>query len=216
MEDGGSGGSTALLIMRLNINLATQPYEDSQRFWLRWGSALAALGVVTVALLYLTLMGWLGARKDRKLIERYQTQIQACDKEKAAAQTLMNKPQNASLRDRSQFLNELFYRKAFSWTEVFEELERVMPPRVHVVSIHPELAVDNELAIRLVVAGDSRERALELVRKMESSKHFHQTEIEQESVETGQGRNSADAVKFDISALYVPGVQTRNQSEGAP
>ena len=202
--------------MRLDINLATQPYEDSQRFWLRWGSALAALGVVTVALLYLTLMGWLGARKDRKLIERYQTQIQACDKEKAAAQTLMNKPQNASLRDRSQFLNELFYRKAFSWTEVFEELERVMPPRVHVVSIHPELAIDNELAIRLVVAGDSRERALELVRKMESSTHFHQTEIEQESVENGQGRNSADAVKFDISALYVPGVQTRNQSEGAP
>jgi len=202
--------------MRLDINLATQPYEDSQRFWLRWGSALAALAVVTVALLYLTLMGWLGARKDRKLIERYQTQIQACDKEKAAAQTLMNKPQNASLRDRSQFLNELFYRKAFSWTEVFEELERVMPPRVHVVSIHPELAIDNELAIRLVVAGDSRERALELVRKMESSTHFHQTEIEQESVENGQGRNSADAVKFDISALYVPGVQTRNQSEGAP
>jgi len=202
--------------MRLDINLATQPYEDSQRFWLRWGSALAALGVVTVALLYLTLMGWLGARKDRKLIERYQTQIQACDKEKSAAQTLMNKPQNASLRDRSQFLNELFYRKAFSWTEVFEELERVMPPRVHVVSIHPELAIDNELAIRLVVAGDSRERALELVRKMESSTHFHQTEIEQESVENGQGRNSADAVKFDISALYVPGVQTRNQSEGAP
>jgi len=202
--------------MRLDINLATQPYEDSQRFWLRWGSALAALGIVTIALLYLTLMGWLGARKDRKLIERYQTQIRACDKEKAAAQTLMNKPQNTSLRDRSQFLNELFYRKAFSWTEVFEELERVMPPRVHVVSIHPELAIDNELAIRLVVAGDSRERALELVRKMESSTHFRQTEIEQESVETGQGRNSADAVKFDISALYVPGVETRNQSDGAP
>ena len=201
--------------MRLDINLATQPYEDSQRFWLRWGGALAALGIVTIALLYLTLMGWLGARKDRKLIERYQTQIRACDKEKAAAQTLMNKPQNTSLRDRSQFLNELFYRKAFSWTEVFEELERVMPPRVHVVSIHPELAIDNELAIRLVVAGDSRERALELVRKMEGSKHFRQTEIEQESVETGQGRNSADAVKFDISALYVPGVETRSQREGA-
>jgi len=202
--------------MRLDINLATQPYEDAQRFWLRWGSGLAALGVVTVALLYLTLMGWLGARKDRKLIEQYQTQIRACDKEKADAQALMNMTQNASVRDRSQFLNDLFYRKAFSWTQVFEELERVMPPRVHVVSIHPELAVDNELAIRLVVAGDSRERALELVRKMEASTHFHQTEIEQESIENEPGRNSADAVKFDINALYVPGVEAQNQTEGAP
>ncbi|HXY07179.1 MAG TPA: PilN domain-containing protein [Terriglobales bacterium] len=201
--------------MRLDINLATQPYEDAQRFWLRWGGGLAALGVVTAGLLYLTLVGWLGARKDRKLIDQYQSQIRACDREKAEAQALMNTSQNASVRDRSQFLNDLFYRKAFSWTQVFEELERVMPPRVHVVSIHPELAVDNELAIRLVVAGDSRERALELVRKMEASSHFHQIEIEQESVETGQGANTGDAVRFDISALYVPGVAGQNQA-GAP
>jgi type IV pilus assembly protein PilN len=128
----------------------------------------------------------------------------------------MNLAQNASTRDRSQFLNDLFYRKAFSWTEVFEELERVMPPRVHVVSIHPELAIDNELAIRLVVEGDSREKALELVRKMESSNHFHQTEIEQENVENGQGANSGGGVRFDISALYVPGVNMQNQPEGTP
>ena len=201
--------------MRLGINLATQPYEDSQQFWLRWGGGLVALGLVTAGLLYFTLVGWLGARKDRRLIAQYQTQIEARDKEKADAQVLMNMPQNANTRDRSQFLNDLFYRKAFSWTHVFEELERVMPPRVHVVSIHPELAVDNELAIKLVVAGDSREKALELVRKMESSTHFHQTEIEQESVGNGQV-SSGDAVRFDISALYVPGVNVQNQPEGAP
>jgi type IV pilus assembly protein PilN len=201
--------------MRLDINLATQPYEDSQRFWVHWGGGLAALGIVTVGLLYFTLVSWLGARKDRRLIVQYQTQIQERDQEKADAQALMNMPQNANTRDRSQFLNDLFYRKAFSWTQVFEELERVMPPRVHVVSIHPELAVDNELAIKLVVAGDSREKALELVRKMESSKHFHQTEIEQESVANGQA-SMGDAVRFDISALYVPGLDVQNQPEGAP
>jgi len=202
--------------MRLDINLATQPYEDAQRFWLRWGGGLAALGVVTIALLYIALAGWFGARKDRVLIEQYQTQIRDRDKDRADAQTLMNLPQNASTRDRSQFLNDLFYRKAFSWTQVFEELERVMPPRVHVVSIRPELATDNELAIRLVVEGDSREQALELVRKMESSSRFHQTEIEQESVENGQGVNSRAGVRFDISAFYVPAVNVQSQPEGAP
>jgi type IV pilus assembly protein PilN len=202
--------------MRLDINLATQPYVDAGRFWLRWGGGLMGLGIVTVGLLYITFIGWLGARKDRALVAQYQSQIQARDKDKADAQALMNLPQNASVRDRSQFLNDLFYRKAFSWTQVFEELERVMPPRVHVVSIHPELAIDNELAIRLVVAGDSREKALELVRKMESSTHFHQTEIESESVENGQGANLGDAVRFDISALYVPGVNVESPPGGAP
>jgi len=195
--------------MRVEINLATQPYEDARRFWFRWGGALAALGIVTLGLVYFTLLGWANARKDQGLIRQRQEQIAARDQEKADAQHLMNLPQNSSTRDRSQFLNDLFYRKAFSWTQVFEDLEKVMPPRLHIVSIQPELASDNELAIRLVVAGDSRDRALELVRKMESAQHFRQTEITSESMENGNGAFAADTVKFDISALYVPPVEAQ-------
>jgi type IV pilus assembly protein PilN len=202
--------------MRLDINLATQPYEDSRLFWVQWGGALAALGIVTLALLYFTVNAWLGARKDRILIGQYEQQIAERDKERADAQALMNAPQNANTRDRSQFLNDLFYRKAFSWTRVFENLEDVMPPRVHVVSIHPELTNENELAIKLVVAGDSRDRALELVRKMEASKHFRQTQIQQESAEAANNGNQGDTVKFDISALYVPESPEETAQGGTP
>ena len=104
--------------------------------------------------------------------------------QKAKAEAILNLPDNRGTRDRAQFLNDLFQRKAFSWTKVFEDLERVMPPRLHVVSIQPEKAADNQLQIKLVVAGESRDRALELVRKMESSQHFQQTQIEQESSQT--------------------------------
>jgi hypothetical protein len=191
--------------MRVDINLATHPYEDARRFWFRWGGALVALGIVTLGLVYFTLLGWVTAAKDKSLIGQNLHQIADRDGDKAAAQSLMNLPQNSVTRDRSQLLNGLFYRKSFSWTQVFEELERVMPPRLHVVSIQPEFAPDNELAIKLAVAGDSRERALELVRKMEESQHFQQTQIEQESAEAGSGATAGDTVKFSISALYVPG-----------
>jgi type IV pilus assembly protein PilN len=190
--------------MRLDINLATHPYEDARSFWFRWGGALAILGILTGGLLYHTGHEWTYARKDHLVRDRYLQQIAGRDKEVADAQAMMNLPQNRSIRDRSQFLNDLFYRKAFSWTEVFEELEKVMPPRVHVVSITPELSVDNELAIKLVVAGDSHDRALELVRKMEDSKHFRQTQIDTETAEAGNGTFAGDTVKFDISALYLP------------
>jgi type IV pilus assembly protein PilN len=191
--------------MRVDINLATQPYEDSRRFWFRWGGALVALGIVTLGLVYFTLLGWVTAAKDKGLIGQNLHQIADRDGEKAAAQALMNLPQNSVTRDRSQFLNGLFYRKSFSWTQVFEELESIMPARLHVVSIQPEFAPDNELAIKLTVAGDSRDRALDLVRKMEESQHFQQTEIEQESAESGSGPTLGDTVKFNISALYVSG-----------
>jgi len=37
--------------MRLNINLATRPYEDAREFWSRWGLGVGALGVVTLILI---------------------------------------------------------------------------------------------------------------------------------------------------------------------
>jgi len=124
------------------------------------------------------------------------------DQEKAKAEAILNLPENRSTRDRSQFLNDLFRRKAFSWTRVFEDLERVMPARLHLVSIQPATSTDNQLEFKLVVAGESRERALELVRKMESSQRFQQTQIEQESSQAGQVKG--DNVQFDLNAVYIP------------
>jgi type IV pilus assembly protein PilN len=188
--------------MRVDINLATRPYEDAGPLWLRWGGALAAMALFTLILLYSVLSGWAAARKDRGLIEQRQQQIAARDEQRAKAEETLNLPANRGTRDRAQYLNDLFQRKSFSWTQVFQDLERVMPPRLHVVSIQPEKASDNQLQIKLVVAGESRDRALELVRKMESSQHFQQTQIEQESSQTGQ--TPGDNVQFDISASYVP------------
>ena len=202
--------------MRVDINLATQPYEDARRFWLRSGGALVALGVLTLLLLIMTVNGWIGARKDRQLMKRYDQQSEARDQEKADAQALLNLPQNSSTRDRSQFLNDLFQRKAFSWTKAFEDLEQLMPRPLHVVSIHPELGPDNELEIKLIVAGDTREHALDLVSKMEASQHFHQTYIEEETSEgAGGGSLPGDAVQFHITALYVP-EGASNSPGGAP
>ena len=197
--------------MRVDINLATRPYEDAGPLWLRWGGALAVLGLFTLILLYSVLAGWAAARKDRSLIALREQQIAARDQERAKAEAILNLPEDRSTRDRSQYLNDLFRRKAFSWTKVFEDLERVMPARLHLVSIHPAMAPDNGLEIKLVVAGESRERALELVRKMESSQRFQQTQIQQWSTQPGQ--TPGDNVQFDISAVYVPdlaGAGTRN------
>src|SRR5580704_3416213 len=187
--------------MRVDINLATQPYEDSGSLWMRWGTALAVLGLITLVLLYSVLAEWAAARKDRSLIAQREQQIAVRDQEKARAEAILNLPENRATRDRSQFLNDLFLRKAFSWTEVFQDLERVMPARLHLVSIQPAMAPGNQLEIKMVVAGESRERALELVRKMESSQRFQQTQIEEEQSQSGL--TPGDNVQFDISAVYV-------------
>jgi type IV pilus assembly protein PilN len=188
--------------MRLDINLASQPYQDVGRFWLRWGLAVAAAVVVTGALVAYTVSGLLQARRQQAEIDVIQQKINALSDKETQARAFLAEPENRDTRDRSQFLNELFHRKAFSWTKVFEDLEQVMPPHLHVVSIQPELNASNQLEIKLSVAGESRDRALELVRKMEDSKRFQQTAINSESARGAPGGQGE--VQFDISALYVP------------
>jgi Tfp pilus assembly protein PilN len=189
--------------MRLDINLATHAYEDSRQFWLRWGTGVAILGIVTLGLLIAAIMGWYDARLDRKKISDLRAQIAERDQEQAAAQAMLNRPENRTMREKSQYLNELISRKAFSWTQAIETLERLMPQKTHLVSIAPELNEDNQLAIKMVVAGDSSERAIELVHRMEGSRHFRETHIEGQRTMMQPG---SDPVQVDILALYVPTV----------
>src|SRR6202034_2588584 len=124
--------------MRLDINLASQPYEDARQFWMRWGTAVGAVAVLTLVLLALDITGWINARRDRAAIAGNRAMIVAPDKLRANAERILSLPQNRSTRDQSQFLNELIERKAFSWTRVLENLEKVMPTRAHVEAITPQ------------------------------------------------------------------------------
>jgi type IV pilus assembly protein PilN len=187
--------------MRLDINLASQPYEDARQFWLRWGTALAGVSILTLALVATTVSGWYAARRDHARIAELKAGIAQRDLKRQQAEQFLNRPENRSTRDQSQFLNELIERKSFSWTRVLEDLEKVMPARVHLVSIHPELDEDNQLKLKMSIAGDSRDRALELARRMEDSRRFTQTYIESENFSPS---TTGDPFKFNIVATYVP------------
>jgi len=96
--------------MRLDINLATRPYEDAREFWARWGLGVGALALVTLVLVGFALRGWVNAGRDRHTIQHLQAQIAERDNERASAQSYLNLPVNRSTRDQSQFLNALFQR----------------------------------------------------------------------------------------------------------
>jgi len=187
--------------MRLDINLASQPYEDARQFWTRWGTGVGVVGLLTLFLVTLTVSGWFNARRDHRAISERKAQIAERDRIRANAEEFLNRAENRSTRDESQFLNDLIERKAFSWTRVLENLEKVMPTRVHLISISPGLDEDNQLALKMTVAGDSRDRAIELVRRMEDSHRFAQTNVEGER---STQSTSGDTEQFDIVAVYVP------------
>ena len=187
--------------MRLDINLASQPYEDARQFWLRWGLGLAGAAILTLALLTITAAGWYNARRDHSRIADLRAQIAQRDLARRQAEEFLNRPENRTTRDESQFINQLIERKSFSWTRVLENLEKVMPPRVHLVSIQPKLDEENQLALKMVVAGQSLERGIDLAHRMEESRRFDQTQIIQ--VRSTQS-TTGDTEQLDIEAVYIP------------
>ena len=192
--------------MRLDINLATRPYEDAREFWLRWGSGVGLLAVLTLVLLGLTVQGWMNAGRDRQTIAKLQDQIAELDRERGQAQARLDLPANRSTRDQSQFLNGLIQRKSFSWTRVFEDLEQVMPQNLHVVSLRPEMNDQNQMQLDMKVEGETRSAAIELVHRMEGSKHFQGAQLKEEV----QGSQSGAGVVALVVAVYVPDVAERS------
>jgi len=186
--------------MRLDLNLATRRYEDAGEFWGRWGLAVGVLALLTLALVGWTVRGWLNAGRDRQAIAQLESQIHQRDTERADAMAYLELAANRSTRDQSQFLNGLIQRKAFSWTRVFEDLERVMPGSLHVIALRPEVNDQGQVVLELRVVGPTRGPVVDLVRRMESSKHFQGSQLVQESP-TGENGNSVAAT---VAAVYIP------------
>ncbi len=193
--------------MRLNINLASQPYEVARQFRRTLTMAVAALAVVTAGLLGYILYQRIESRGINQQLADVHQEINGLEREEEQARAILNKPANRDVADQSEFLNELFARKALSWTRVFAEMERIMPPNLHVVSIKPEYTKTDDLMLRMVVATDSRDRAVELVRRMEKSNHFRLPQVVAEAVTNNSGGDPAAGpgnIQFDIAAIYVP------------
>jgi type IV pilus assembly protein PilN len=206
--------------MRLNINLASQPYEAARFYRRRMGALVLALAVLTALLGGYIVYQRAQSRDINKQLAQVRWEIRGLDFEDAQARALLNKPANRDIADQSEFLNQLFARKALSWTRVFTEMEKIVPPNLHVVSMKPEYTKTNDLMLRVVVATDSRDRAVELVRRMEKSSHFRQAQVMAEAVTSNSSDQSAGPgnIQFDIAAIYVPTAQDNDSAadEGKP
>jgi type IV pilus assembly protein PilN len=185
--------------MRLYINLATQPYQDSRRFYSSWIPLLIVLLAAAIASSSYAYKHFVDARSTQHRLDEKQQQMAQLDKELADAKVTLALPQNSGTRDQSEFLNELFARKAFSWTRVLADLETVMPNGVQVVSIKPDVSPDHQLRFTLTVAADRREDAIELVRHMEGSPRFVDPRI---TTERNQRDSKDNRIKIDI--VYIP------------
>jgi hypothetical protein len=192
--------------MRFDINLASHPYEDAGDFYRRWGTALALLVLMTLALVGVAVHEWMSTRSISKEISGIRKQIDNLEDQKTQGQAILNRPENRNTRDRSAFVNELIDQKEFSWTLVMADMENLMPTRIRIVSIEPERDKQGQIVVKITAGGDSPEKGVELLQNLEKSRYFHHAVLRGVTVDrNSQGSQSGtDPVKFELDAYYVP------------
>jgi len=186
--------------MRIKVNLATKPWVDTATQVHRLRIALGAcVGVILLCLVGLHFEAGKALRAQQKRAQMDAQQAKL-NNEKRAYEQELQQPRNQAILERSQFLNQIFAEKSFSWTSVMMDLENVLPAGVQVASLDPQVAPDGSIVIRLRVRGD-RDRAVDMIRNLERSKHFVHSRLAAEATEAQQGQ---------------PGAQPVSMGEGAP
>jgi type IV pilus assembly protein PilN len=205
--------------MRIAINLASKPFVELRPLFAQLRLVMAALAVLACGLGFWLHSVSASEQQDAVQMDALKAQTLAVQQRTAANEARMHLPQNQGVLARSEFLNGLFARKAFSWTAVMMDLEHVLPEGVQVTSIDPVIAKDGAVSIRLRVTGD-RDKTIQLVRNLERSKHFVDARLAGESalnadrakaiganlqnVSAGAADLNGGAVEFEIFSGYQP------------
>src|ERR1022692_4846647 len=141
--------------MKIPINLASNPFRRDR--------AMMVASLLVCALLVAT-MGLLAtlARQDSRQVADVQRevknlhqQINLLNAEQAKLDAVVRKPENASVLERSVFINTLLRRKGISWNRIFTDLEKTIPYNVKIVRVHPTIDAQGRVVLDMVVAAAS-------------------------------------------------------------
>ena len=184
--------------MLVRLNLATNPLQTHRRFL-----AAATLVAVLGGLLFSDL-GWhfYSLRKAdadlRARTQKVQSQIDQLLAQKKDLAAFFSKQQDDHVQDRANFLSSVIESRSFNWTQMFMDLERTLPPGVHVVRISPTLD-KGTLAVKFTVGAVSEDAKLKLIKAFENSKSFSHVRLDSEKLATQAGM---DPLTIEFSAVY--------------
>ncbi len=190
--------------MRVRLNLATKAQTNHRRF-------LAGAGVVGfVAGIFFLALGW-HVYSVRSLDARLRAETQATNEKIAELQSqrtdlehFFAQPENARLHDRAAFLNSLIDGRSFNWTQMFMDLERIMPGGVRVVSIEPK-QVKGRVEVKLTVGALNDEAKLKFLRALESSRQFSNVELNRDDAPAKDSGPGGDRRVIELTAVYSRG-----------
>jgi type IV pilus assembly protein PilN len=188
--------------MRVRLNLATKPLESHRRFLVGSGLIAFAAAIVCIALSWHVYVARKADAELRGRTEKARQEMARYEAQRADLERYFAQKEIASLHDRAAFINSIIDLRSFNWTQMFMDLERILPAGVRVISIEPKQA-SGHVEVKLTVGTTSEEAHLKFLHALEGSKEFSEVQVQRVYLPNQVGNKAGDQLVVQLTTLYL-------------
>ena len=141
--------------MKIPINLASQPFRRDRPMIVASTAVCLLLAGTLGVLVYLATQDNKQMADIRHEVALLKQQVQSTAAEQMKLDAIAHKPENATVLERSVFINALLQRKGISWNQIFTDLESTLPYNVKLIRIHPTINSEAHILLDMTVAAES-------------------------------------------------------------
>jgi len=183
--------------MIIRNNLATNPVINFSIYFIACLS-LAATAIAFTIFNVGSIAGWYSqSGKLNSRIAEQQKRIAAFQSQSREVQGRIDRIKTKQFTHETDFFNQAIQRRVFSWTRLFDQLEKAFPENVRMISIYPTIT-ENRVNINMEVAGKTLRDNFQLVQVLQSSPIFDDV------IFKGERRDETGIIYSQISLEYLP------------
>jgi Tfp pilus assembly protein PilN len=186
-------------VKTIHLNLASHPYRDYRPVY----AVIVGASLLIVLLGFYNVDTYLRYRNATKTTRALITQLdsQASEEQQRAqhATERLRSINLAMLRKQSEFINTQIAERAFSWSELLDRLERVLPDDVHILSIAPSFDKTGSVHLALECEAKNGNGMVATIDRMNADSHFHNAFPSSEE-------NTGTGFHFGLSTEYRPSI----------
>jgi len=183
----------------LHLNLASRPFRDYRPVY-------AVVVVVSLLIAFMLLnnieTGYRYARDTRTTRDKIagiETQTEAENHRAADATQRLRSVNVKGLAEQAQFVNARLAERAFSWSELLDRMERVLPDDVRIQSISPSFAKDGLVHLSLQAVAKNDQGMVRTLDRLNTDPRFANAFPSSES-------KTGDGYQFGIAVDYHPSI----------
>jgi Tfp pilus assembly protein PilN len=157
----------------LRTNLSTRPFYNERVVRLAIGVAgLLVAALTTYNVLQVLSLNAQNAEMSERAQHAERQTVEYRQKAQAIRQSL-NTAEMTAVQQAAQEANLLIGRRVFSWTDLFNQFERTLPPEVRIAAVEPQVDNAGRLLVAITVLSRSAEDLNDFMDQLETSGRFH-------------------------------------------